>query len=343
MGRRNGWQESEVVQIITILAMFHAQSSLALGLGVVCEADVFGGTIWRRISRSTDSEDAFSPESEDHFSGGRKQGGLSITFHNERQDIVDKLRFQMLRSGRLSLDMSFDNLHGLHRESIRNGNGIDPRVESIFRQVLGNGQHKNGLSPPTSSPIVHSPSSTATTPRPKAPQHESESPINPVIEDLSRFTNDTPSKSTIFPFTLPPKKHCWNQTLKLLQNHLPDLAANFDKRFQLPPTRKFLQSNPKDPIDVTPFKEALHYYSLALLGIIKDTYNYELINEFIGDELGGFIRLIALDPRGLRKLDWDVVKGLGFSSAEIVEICMIVSEARFMGVLMHAYGVIGSL
>jgi len=104
-----------------------------------------------------------------------------------------------------------------------------------------------------------------------------------------------------------------------------------------------LQSNLQDPIDVTPFKEALHYYSLVLLGIIKDTYNYKLINEFIGDELGGFVRLIALDPKGLTKRDWEVVKGLGFSSAEIVEICMMVSEARFMGVLMYAYKVIGSL
>jgi len=44
-----GWSVSEVVQIITILAMFHAQSSIALALGVVCEADVFGGTIWRAV------------------------------------------------------------------------------------------------------------------------------------------------------------------------------------------------------------------------------------------------------------------------------------------------------
>ena len=335
-----GWNLTEVVQIITILVMFHSQSSLALGLGVVSEADVFGGTIWRRISRSTDSEDACSMESEDHFSGGRKRGGLSMSLYDEREEIIDKLKLRMLESGHLSSDMSFDNLHGLHRKSTRNGNGIDPRVESVFRQVLENDKQKNGLAPPASS---YSPSSSATTPRPKASQPKSESPLNPVIEDLSRFTNDGPSKSTIFPSNLPLKQYCWDETMQILQHNLPDLAATLDKRFHLPPTRKFLQSNLPNPIDVTTFKEALHYYSLALLGIIKDTYNYKLINEFVGDELGAFVRLISLDPRRLTKRDWEVVRGLGFSCAEIVEICMMVSEARFMGVLMYAFKVIASL
>ena len=328
---------------MTILAMFHCQSSLALGVGVVCEADVFGGTIWRRISRSMESEDTFSTESENRVSGGRKRGGLSITLHDERQEIIDMLRIQMLPSGPLSPHMSFDNLHGLHCKSTRNGNGIDPRVESVFRQVLEHDQHKNGFAPPASSLVVHPPSNEAATPRPKAPQTESETPINPVIEELSRFTVDTPSKSTIFPSNLAPKHYCWDETMQFLQHNLPDSATNLDKRFHLPPTRKFLQSNLQIPINVTPFKEALRYYSLALLGIIKDTYNYKLMNEFLGDELSAFVRSISLDPKGLTKRDWEAVKGLGFTSAEIVEICMIVSEARFMGVLMYTAKVIGSL
>ena len=341
-GHDEGWSLSEVVQIITILAMFHSQSSLALGVGVVCEADVFGGTIWRRISRRTDS-DTFSTESEDHLSGERKRGGLSMSLHDERQEIIDKLKLRVLASGYLPPDMLFDNLHGLHRKSTHNGNAIDPRVESMFRQVLENDKHKTSLAPPVSSPAIHSPSNSAATPRPKPPQPKSESPMNPIIEDLSRFTNDGPSKSTIFPSNLPLKQYCWDETKQFLQHNLPDLASSLNKRFHLPPTRKFLQSNIHDPIDVTPFKEALYYYSLALLGIIKETYNYKLINEFLCDELGAFVRSISLDPRELTKRDWEVVRGLGFSSAEIVEICMMVSEARFMGVLMYAYKVIGGL
>jgi hypothetical protein len=341
-GHDEGWNLSEVVQIITILAMFHCQSSIALGLGVVCEADVFGGTIWRRILRGMDTEDTGSMELEDHVSGGRKRSGLTLALHDERQEIIDKLRDQMLPSGHLSPDMSFNDHDGLHRKSPCNGHGIDAGIESMFRQVLGNDQHNNGFAPPASTPVVHSPCHSATTSRPKAPQIESESPINPVIEELSRYTIDRPSKSTIFPSNLPPKRYCWNKTMQILQHNLPDLATNLDKRFNLPPTRKFLQSNLQNPIDVMPFKEALHYYSLALLGIIEDTYNYELINEFIDDDLRAFVTLISLDPRGLTKRDWEAVKGAGFTCAEIVEMCTMVSEARFMGVLMYAYKVIGS-
>ena len=61
------------------------------------------------------------------------------------------------------------------------------------------------------------------------------------------------------------------------------------------------------------------------------------------DEVREFVRRAALDARGLTKAEWEVIRGAGFSVGEIVEICMMVYEARFMGVLMYAYGAIRSL
>lgn len=333
-----GWSLTEVVQMITILAMFHAQSAIALGTGVVCEADVFGGTIWRRISKIND-EETLTADSEDRFAGGRKR--QRNTVHGGREDVIDRLRLRMLASGHLSPDILFDNVQELHRE---NGKVIDPLVEAMFRKVLDNKYPNKVVSEAVAASPAISPSNSSTTPRPKAAQPESESPMNPLIEDLSRFTNDGTAKSSIFPATLRPNQYCWDDTMQVLQHHLPDLSSYLDKRFHFPPTPKFLQPHHlDDPVDSTPFKEALQYYSLALLGIIKDTYNYKLIHEFLGDDLRRFVRRICLDSRGITKRDWEMMKGLGFFNAEIVEICMMVSEARFMGVLIYAYKIIGSL
>lgn len=130
--------------------------------------------------------------------------------------------------------------------------------------------------------------------------------------------------------------------MQVLLYHVPDVAPSLNKRFHLSPTRAFLQPHIHHAIDVTPFYEALRCYSLALLGIMKETYNYRLIDEFLGDELRKFIRTICLNPRSMTKADWEMIKNLGFTSAEIVEIGMIVAEARFMGVLIYVCRVIGS-
>jgi PA26 p53-induced protein (sestrin) len=343
-----GWNLNEVAQIATILAMFHCQSAIALGAGVVCEADVFGGTFWRRISKATD-DDTLTADSEDRFTGGKKRQGHTV--NGGRQEIIDKLRLRMLTSGHISPDMSFDSFPTLHRESIRDGKNTDRRVEAIFREILGF-DHTNGVANEDKvvSPTI-SPSNSSTTPRPKAPQSECESPMNPVIEDLSRFTLDGIATSTIFPSAPPPLQYCWDETKHLLQHLLPDLSSSLDRRFHLSPTPSFLRprhpynddDDDDDPLDITPFKEALHYYSLAILGVIKDTYNYNLIHKFLGDDLRAFVRRLCLDSKGITKQEWGMMKRLGFLSAEIVEIGMLVSEARFMGVLMYVYKVIGSL
>jgi hypothetical protein len=336
-----GWTLTEVVQIVTILAMFQTQSSIALGLGVVCEGDVFGGTVWRRISRNTDQETA-EDEEPDYFSS-HKSESLGHIIRGGRRDIIDKLRMHMLASGHLSPDMSFDNLHKLHLDAVRNGNGaVGHREETIFRQCLL--EHQTNGHKDVDRPLEMTMSNSAT---PTATRKtETESPINPTIEDLSRFTKDDTGKSTVFPSTHPIlalNQYSWDDALQILNSHLPDLAPNLDKRFHLPTSRTFLQITSQDQIDVTPFCDALRHYSLALLGIMNEKYDYTLITKFLNDNLRAFVRRICLDPRGMVKSDWEAVKDLGFSPAEIVEIGVIACEARFMGVLIYAFKAVGSI
>jgi hypothetical protein len=336
-----GWTVTEVVQIVTILAMFQTQSSIALGLGVVCEGDVFGGTVWRRISRNTDQE-TVEDEEPDYFSS-HKGESLSHTVRGGRRDIIDKLRMQMLASGHLSPDMSFDNLHDLHLDAVRNGNGVIGHIaEAAFRQCLL--EHQTNGHKVVDRPLEMKASNSAT---PTVTRNtETESPINPVIEDLSRFTMEDTAKSTVFPSTHPilaNNQYSWDDTLQILNSHLPDLAPNLDKRFHLPTSRTFLEITSQEQIDVTPFCDALRHYSLALLGIMDEKYDYHLINQFLNDDLRAFVRRICLDPRGMVKSEWEEVKELGFSPAEIVEIGVIACEARFMGGLMYPFKAVGSI
>jgi hypothetical protein len=339
-----GWSVSEVVQIITILAMFLAQSSIALALGVVCEADVFGGTIWRRISRTTE-DDMGSGDLDDR---PKRRGGQFASVHGGRQDIIDKLRIRMMASGHLSPDMSFDNLQTLHIDSTLKS----ARLEFAFRQVL-EPIITNGTSyedPPILTMSSTSANSAKSLPSSTQQQSEPESPVNPVIEDLSRFTtpSPTPSKPTIFPpeaTIFQTSHHSWDQTLQTLTTHLPDLAPNLTKRFHLPPTRTFLSSpsRPDFPLDTLPFRDALHHYSLALLGVQDTEYNYRLVHEFMNDELCRFVQRVCVLPGGLVRGEWEGVRRLGFTMGEVVEIVQIVAEARFLGGLMIAFKVVGSL
>jgi PA26 p53-induced protein (sestrin) len=317
-----GWTVAEAVQIITILAMFQTQSNLALATGVVCEADVFGGTVWRRIRDDDNDSDLL-------FSGTKKR-----TFHfsgpDAREEISDKLRLKMVTDGHMSPDMSFDNLEVLRRTANSNGHARNPRNEGLFTELL-NEERTVQMTTTARSP-TRSGSSTAT------------DPVNPVIDDLSRFTaSPTPSAAGIFPASMTPSKMNWEDALHTLQAHLPDLATNLDKRFHLPPTRTFLQTPSRDRLDAKPFKQALQAYSLALLGWYGETYDYTAVSDFLGDELREFIRRIVLGARGLSKEDWENIRGAGFCAVEVVEICMMVLEARFMGILLYAYKVIAEL
>jgi hypothetical protein len=331
-----GWTITEVVQIVTILAMFQAQSSIALGLGVVCEGDVFGGTVWRRLSRDTEQE---TDEEPDYFSS-HKGGSLGHIVRGGRRDIIDKLRMRMLAS---APDMSFDNLHELHLDAVRNGNGvIGHAAEAVFRQCLSEHQTNGHQTDDRPLEMKSSNSATPTVTR----NTETESPVNPVIEDLSRFTMEDTAKSTVFPSTHPilaSNQYSWDDALQIPHSHLPDLAPNLDKRFHLPTSRTFLQFPSQEQIDVTPFCDAVRHYSLALLGIMNEKYDYHLVNQFLNDDCRAFVRRICLDPRGMVKSDWEVVRELGFSPAEIVEIGVIACEARFMGVLMYAFKAVGSI
>lgn len=338
-----GWNISEVVQIITILTMFHAQSSIALALGVVCEADVFGGTIWRQISRSTE-DDILSGDTDDR---PKRRGGQFASVYGGRQDIIDKLRIRMMASGHLSPDMSFDNLQNLDLDTTLKA----ARLESVFRHVLEPITNGTSYEEPTVLTMQSTSVNSAKTPTPSTSlKSEPDSPVNPVIEDLSRFTCSPtiPAKPIIFPSDgkILHKSHStWDKTLHVLSTHLPDLSPNLDKRFHLPSTRTFLSSHtrPDNPLDTRPFRDALHHYSLALLGVQDSSYNYRLVHEFMNDELCKFVQRVCVSPAGLVKKEWEGVRRLGFTMGEVVEIVQIVAEARFLGMLMIAFKVVGSL
>jgi PA26 p53-induced protein (sestrin) len=305
----DGWSVGDVVQMMTILGIFHAQSAIALATGVVCEADVFGGTIWRKISRGTPEVEG-SEETLTNGNHGARDG---------RQEIIDKLRMKALGSGHISPDMSFDNLQALQMEGSRREDAAERTAKAAFLECLGY--------------------DTVTA-------DSDDTPVNPIIEDLSRFTinPDTPRNPT-FPTTHPIlhiTDHTWDSIMQVLQTHLPELATNLDKRFHLPPTPTFLQHDDTD-LDITPFRDALHYYSLALLGIMRDTFDYKLIGEFLDDRIRQFVRRISLDPRGMMKADWEGVKAMGFTDAEMVEIVVMICEARFMGVLIYAFKAVGGI
>ena len=346
-----GWSTAEVVWIIAILAMFHAQSSIALGLGVVCEADLFGGTVWRRISRNSahDSLGDQGPDesSENYIHGGR---AFDVNVPGGRKDILDKLRWRMLSGSHLSPDMSFDNLQNLRAESIRKEDATRKAAEAAFLEILHSPPVRSTPSPNGQqlSKSLPTPANSDKTPTFRVPEKDMDPPVNPIIEEVSRFTKTSePAKPVVFPSSSPilsTNHYCWDDALHFLQTHLPDLAMNFDKRFHLPATRTFLQPSPyTDPVDVTPFKDTLQHYSLALIGIMREGYNYKSIREFLCDELSAFVRLICLNPRGMMKRDWDRMRALGFTNAEIVEIVVMVCEARFMGVLMYSFKALGEL
>ena len=337
-GEEEGWTLNEVAQIMTILAMFHAQSAIALGSGVVCEADLYGGTVWRRISRDTASTSLERGDSEDSSS---RNGFFMNGTPAFRDELVDKLRMRMLASGHLSPDMSFDNLQKLHERDAM----IAREQETLLREAIK--ERKPATSSPVKSKLLSASlpirSSSAKTPTPA--KFDLEQPVNPVIEDLSRFVLDhTAAMPTAIPSSQPilsTKKYSWDDTLQIMQTHLPDLAANLDRRIHLPPTSQFLQNPGRERINVRPFDDALRNYSLALIGVMKDAYEYRQLNEYLNDVLRRFIQRICLDPRGILKSEWDAVRELGFSDREIVEIGAIVSEARFMGILLYAFRIIG--
>lgn len=350
-----GWAASEVIWIIAILAMFHAQSSIALGLGVVCEADLFGGTVWRRISRNAVPDDLLEDQGPDESSADyMERGGGFENVPGGRKDILDKLRWRMLSGSHLSPDMSFDNLQNLRLEATRREDATRKAAEAAFLETLHSPPVRSTPLPSSSSSSRHlskslpTPANSDKTPTFRAPQPDIDPPINPIIEEISRFTHqEKPAKLAAFPSSHPilsTHTYSWDDALHSLHSHLPDLANNFDKRFHLPPTRTFLQPTPyTDPIDVTPFKDALQHYSLALIGIMREGYNYKSIREFLSDDITSFVRRVCLEPRGMVKRDWDRMRGLGFSSAEIVEIVVMVCEARFMGVLMYTLKALGEL
>ena len=329
------WTIGEVVQIITVLAMFHAQSSLALATGVVCEADVFGGTVWRRLTSTAHDDDT---DLNVLFNPSTKKRAFHLSNMNDvREEIMDQLRMKMIAGGHLVPEMSFDNLETLQYDRKTNGHARYPRTEALFHEILNEERQ-----------FMEMTAAQASSRSPQCPgnSHANFEPVNPIIDDLSRFTAfPTVAKPGVFPATLTPYQFDWDNAMHTLQTHLPDLAINLDKRFHLPPTRNFLQAHrsTRDRLDAKPFKAALHGYSLALLGCFKDGYDYGCIAEFLRDEVREFVRRAALDARGLTKAEWEVIRGAGFSVGEIVEICMMVCEARFMGVLMYAYRAIGSL
>jgi len=329
------WTIGEAVQIMTSLAMFHAQSSLALATGVVCEADVFGGTVWRRLTSTAHDDGA---DFDVPFNPSTKKRAFHFSIVNDvREEIMDKLRMKMVAGGHLVPNMSFDNLDALQYDRKTNGHARDPRMESLFHEILN--EERQFMEFAAAKASSRSPQ------HPGSPYADFE-PVNPIIDDLSHFTAfPTVAKPAVFPPTLTPYQFDWDDAMHTLQTHLPDLAINLDKRFHLPPTRNFLQAHrsTRDRLDAKPFKAALHGYSLALLGWFKDGYDYGCIAEFLRDEVREFVRRAALDARGLTKTEWEVIRGAGFSVGEIVEICMMVCEARFMGVLMYAYRAIGSL
>ena len=329
------WTIGEVVQIMTVLAMFHAQSSLALATGVVCEADVFGGTVWRRLTSTAHDDDT---DLNVLFNPSTKKRAFHLSNMNDvREEIMDQLRMKMIAGCHLVPEMSFDNLETLQYDRKTNGHARYPRTEALFHEILNEERQ-----------FMEMTAAQASSRSPQCPgnSHANFEPVNPIIDDLSRFTAfPTVAKPGVFPATLTPYQFDWDNAMHTLQTHLPDLAINLDKRFHLPPTRNFLQAHrsTRDRLDAKPFKAALHGYSLALLGCFKDGYDYGCIAEFLRDEVREFVRRAALDARGLTKAEWEVIRGAGFSVGEIVEICMMVYEARFMGVLMYAYGAIRSL
>ncbi len=340
-GEEEGWTVGEIAQIVAILAMFHAQSSIALGLGVVCEADVFGGTVWRRISKHMESLNLDHGETEGIDT---RHGPFMNGTRLFRDELIDKLKMRMFASGHLSPDMSFENLQKLSQHAEM----VTKEQERILREAIKDRK----LSIPTtikqqlfSTSLPNPSSSSAKTPTPL--QTEFEQPVNPIIEDLSRFLLN---QSAPRPDTIPPtqpilstKKFSWEDALHIIQTHLPDLAGNLDRRIHLPPGPPFLQIPGQNRLDIHPFEDALRNYSLALIGVQRDTYDYRLLDEYLHDSLRLYIRRICLDPRGILKSDWDAVRELGFSNREIVEIGVIVCEARFMGVLLYAFRVMGDI
>ena len=346
------WSITELVHIIVILAMFHAQSSIALGLGVVSEGDVFGGTIWRKISRFQIEDDTSETEHYVSVGGERMKEQTWEPKLSRRDEIVEKLRLRTFGSGHLSPDLSFENLVALRRRSFHRSASEEDPNEVIFRQLLE--PHSSTAPPqkdvsqaPLSDTLAQSLPAKLHLAKHLNIQSPSETPINPIIEDLSRFTISSISTSSRFPKSTPilsTKTFFWDDAFQTLSVYLPDLAPNLDKRFHLPPTRTFLQPDQSDsPLDITPFTHALQNYTLAHLGIYKEDYSYKEIHEWLDNHLLHWVDKLSLDAKSVTKTEWEIMRTMGFSVSELSEICVIVCEARFLGVLVRCLKVLEGL
>jgi sestrin 2 len=277
-----GWTRVEQAMVGVVVGMFHAQSMVALGVGAVCEGDVFGGTVWRRQQR--------------------REEGVEVERGTFRDELVEKLR--LMSNGYGGHANSTDHLWNLHQVMDQDAM-LDSRAEDT-------------------------------------PLTSTSKPINPIIEDLTRFDllNSSPTPVPYPLSTSPPQithVYTWPNTLQTISSLLPDISPNLDRRFRLRPVESFLQSPVREQVDPSEFVDALRAYCLGLIGLVCDSYDYCELREFLPGKLRRFLRKLCLNARELSRENWRDLLSLGFSHAEIVQIIVTATEARFQGVLIYFF------
>jgi len=88
-------------------------------------------------------------------------------------------------------------------------------------------------------------------------------------------------------------------------------------------------------VDTTPFREAIWYYTLRLMGMWHDDYNYNKLPIFLSEPVKMFVKKIACDPETLTEADFQL-KGYSFRLDEKCHIALLTMEAHRQAALLYA-------
>eukprot|EP00732_Lithocolla_globosa_P003761 Lithocolla_globosa_v1_NODE_3149_length_1750_cov_12.517404.p1 type:complete len:562 gc:universal NODE_3149_length_1750_cov_12.517404:1724-39(-) len=120
----------------------------------------------------------------------------------------------------------------------------------------------------------------------------------------------------------------------LLNQYFPQLGDALDSLFS--ETLELTEGTLYDSqsIDTWPFRQAIWYYVLRLLGMSHDDYDYSQVNKVLNVNVKKFVKKIVKTPQNITYSDY-VDLGLNLFDREKVHLAFLVLEARRQGCLLY--------
>lgn len=175
-------------------------------------------------------------------------------------------------------------------------------------------------------------------------------PVNPVLEDMSRFYDST---SQLLPedFDLRSKEYrvlrladCnWeDHTCSLIGRFVPNLETVLDQNLQEAREAAgdeddgFFFSSENGTVDQGPLRDAVWFFILRLYGIYNDGYEYRDVNLLLNKPAKAFLKKVCFTPEQINRSDWQSI-GKGLKSQEKVLLALLASHARMYACLVYAF------